>query len=77
MQLAAQNSPNKIQLSAEEIKELYERLAASNLSEEDKKAVSGLVDFTLWLSKQLQMAKISISRLKKIFGISTEKKSLQ
>lgn len=72
------DTPEQITLTLEESEALKERIRTSNsLSEADVKIVTGLITFNLWLQKQLSLAQLSISRLKKLFGISTEKKRPQ
>lgn len=68
--------PEQITLTAEEAEALQSRVSAGTLLDSDKKIILGLITFTLWLQKQLSLAKLSIERLKSLFGISTEKKSL-
>jgi hypothetical protein len=68
--------PELMTLTAEEAEALKSRITAGMLLESDKKIMLGLISFTLWLQKQLSLAKLSIARLKSMFGISTEKKTL-
>jgi hypothetical protein len=72
-----QEHPDYVKMTAEEAEALKARVASCNLPEQDIKLVIGLVSFTLWLQNQLALAKLSINRLKKLFGFSTEKKSLK
>jgi uncharacterized short protein YbdD (DUF466 family) len=72
-----QAHPDYVKMTAEEAEALKARVAGSNLAEQDMKLLIGLVSFTLWLQNQLALAKLSINRLKKLFGFSTEKKSLK
>jgi hypothetical protein len=68
--------PELMTLTVDEAEALKSRIAAGTLLESDKKIVLGLIAFTLWLQKQLSLARLSIERLKSMFGISTEKKTL-
>jgi hypothetical protein len=68
--------PELMTLTAEEAEALKSRISAGTLLDSDKKIMLGLISFTLWLQKQLSLAKLSIERLKSLFGISTEKKTL-
>lgn len=72
-----ENQPGHITLSIEEAEALKARVNASAgvLSEHDIKLLVGLISFNLWLQKQLSLAKLSIRRLKRLFGFSTEKKT--
>lgn len=67
--------PEKIDLTEEEANKLLERVAASNLSNDDQKLIVGVLNFCLWLQIKLTNAKITIRKLSKIFGISSEKRS--
>lgn len=76
--MSSVNPPEQVTLTQEEAEALKVRLALStSLTPEDIKIMTGLITFSLWLQQQLSLAKLSIRRLKKIFGFSTEKKSLQ
>ena len=67
--------PEQVILTPEDAEALKARIQThSVLSTEDIKIVTGLITFSLWLQQQLSLAKLSIRRLKKIFGFSTEKK---
>lgn len=68
--------PELVTLTTDEAQALKSRIATGMLLDSDKKMILGLITFTLWLQKQLSLAKISIERLKSMFGISTEKKTL-
>ena len=70
---SSHNKPDQVKLTAEEAEGLKRRLATDQLTDADKTVLSGLVSFSLWLQQQLEMAKLSIRRLKKLFGVSTEK----
>lgn len=67
--------PKQVILSAEQVQKLKEEISLCSLSVESKSLMLGLLDFTLWLQNQLEQAKLSIHRLKKCFGILTEKKN--
>jgi len=70
-----QETPDQITLTLEEAEALKERVkAGAVLSESDVTIMVGLISFNIWLQKQLSLAKLSIHRLKKIFGFSSEKK---
>lgn len=73
--MAQDNGPEVISLSNDEIESLKKRVEASSLAEHDQKIVLSLLSFNFWLQSQLSRAQLSILRLKKIFGLPTEKKS--
>ena len=71
------NKLDIVSLTQEEIEALKNRVADSSLAEHDQKIVLALLSFNFWLQNQLTQAKLSILRLKKIFGLPTEKKTLK
>lgn len=74
--MSTKEAPEKISLTPEEAEALKLRVQHSkDLSATDIKILSGLISFSLWLQSQLNLAKLSIHRLKQCFGMSTEKKS--
>ncbi|MCP3922331.1 MAG: hypothetical protein GY714_07090, partial [Desulfobacterales bacterium] len=67
-------APKIIKLSNEERVELLKRLSASNLKEEDKKMIAGVVETLQILSDAYDKKNISIKRiLKMFFGKKSEK----
>ncbi|MBY0544245.1 MAG: hypothetical protein K2Q14_01715 [Gammaproteobacteria bacterium] len=73
--MSSKDKPERITLSHEEAEALKIRVRAGILLDNDKKILVGLIAFTLWLQQQLNLATLSIHRLKRLFGFSTEKKS--
>lgn len=68
--------PKQIDLTSDQAASLTQRLlAAKDISEQDKELLAGLVSFNLWLHQQLSLAKLSIRKLKRLFGFRREKKS--
>lgn len=72
-----QNEPKKIDLTPEQAEALRQRLVSNQLNENDKEILLGMVSFNFWLREQLALAKMSIGRLKRLFGFRREKKSLK
>jgi len=71
-----QEAPKQMTLTLVEAESLKERVSAGAvLSEKDITILTGLISFNIWLQKQLSLARLSIHRLKKLFGFSTEKKN--
>lgn len=66
-------SPEIIDLPAETLDGIKSRLASCSLLEEDKSVLLAIVSAYVWIHGQLQSAKLSIYRLKKVFGFSTKK----
>ena len=71
--MAKKNKPDVVTLTVKEAEEFKERIINSHLTEHDQKIVLALLSFNFWLQTQLERAKLTILRLKKIFGLSTEK----
>jgi hypothetical protein len=71
-----QDKPKKINLTPAAAGLLKERvLAVQELSAADRDILVGLISFNFWLQQQLLTAKLTITRLKRLFGFSTEKKT--
>lgn len=63
-----------IDVGVEKLGELKSRLASCSLLEEDKSVLLAIVSAYVWIQGQLESAKLTIHRLKKMFGFSTEKR---
>ncbi|MGZ4856948.1 MAG: hypothetical protein ACXVZU_01130 [Methanobacteriaceae archaeon] len=75
--MGSSDKPDHISLTAEQVVILKNEIQSTNLSPESKKIFISLLSSCLWLHSKLAAATITISQLKKIFGIpTTEKKSL-
>lgn len=68
-------SPEIIELSTEALEGVKSRLTSGSLLEEDKAVLLAIVSAYVWIQGQLTTAKLSIYRLKKMFGFSTEKRN--
>lgn len=75
--MAQDDKPEVIALSNDEIESLKQRVEMSSLDKQDQKILLALLSFNFWLQNQLSRAQLSLLRLKRIFGLPTEKKSLQ
>jgi hypothetical protein len=64
-----------IDVPVERLVELKTRLASCSLLEEDKSILLVIVSSYVWIQEQLESAKLTIHRLKKMFGFSTEKRN--
>jgi transposase len=69
--------PYVISLTQDEAEALKKRIADSALSNHDQKILFALLSFNFWLQSQLERAKLTIVRLKKIFGLPTEKNNIK
>ena len=67
--------PEVVSLNHAEVEALKKRVSGSTLSADDQKVVLATLSFNFWLQTQLSRAQLTILRLKKIFGLPTEKKS--
>ena len=68
-------SPEIIDLPVDALEGIKSRLASCSLLEEDKSVLLAIMYAYVWIHGQLQSAKLSIHRLKKVFGFSTEKRN--
>ena len=75
--MSQQEEPKQVTMNAEQAQSLKARIEESNLNTADQRLVVGLIHFNLWLQDRLKQAKLSIKRLKRLFGITTEKKRLK
>lgn len=66
-------SPEIIDLSVETLEGIKSRVNSGALLEEDKKIVLAIIGTYSWLMSQLRSTKLTIYRLKKMFGFTTEK----
>ena len=66
--------PQVIDLSQEEAESLNQRIKNHDLTESDWKLFEGLIQFVIWLQFNLKEAKISIGRLRRLFGFPRKKK---
>lgn len=73
--MAQKNKPNVVSLTPEDAEAFKNRIVNSPLTQSDQKIIFALLSFNSWLQNQLERAKLTILRLKKIFGLPTEKKS--
>lgn len=67
--------PGRIELTQEQVEGLIEKIEGSNLSEADRTLLVDLIHALRWMNQSLEEKSLSIQRLKKIFGIQTEKAS--
>lgn len=72
--MTQKSKPNVVSLTQEEAEAFKSRIANSSLVEHGQNIVLTLLSFNFWLQSQLERAQLTILRLKKIFGLPTEKK---
>lgn len=63
-----------IDIGVERLEQLKSRVASCPLLEEDKSVLLAIVTAYVWIQGQLESAKLTIHRLKKMFGFNTEKR---
>lgn len=68
-------SPDIINLPEEALDAIKSRIEAGTVLEEDKQIILSIMCTHTWLSRQLRSTKLTIYRLKSLFGCSTEKRS--
>ena len=64
--------PQQIRMTADEAAALKKRIENSGLSKQDIKVMKGLIAFNEWLHARLSRAKLTIKRLRQIFGFKSE-----
>jgi len=67
--------PDRIEISPEEEKALRERITKNQLTQDDRTILLSLLTLLQWIQGQLSRAKLTIKRLKKIFGFTSESNS--
>ena len=65
--------PKAVKVTDAQIIELCKKLSDSNLEQEDQDFFAGLLKANKWLIEQLEQGKITIKKLRKVFGVTTEK----
>ena len=71
--MSKSKKPEVVSLTNEEVQSLKKRVEESSLLASDQKILLGLLSFNFWLQEKLSQAQVTILRLKKIFGLPTEK----
>ena len=66
-------SPKQITLKPAEVEALCEKISGSNLSSDEADLLIGLVNANAWMQQVLMEGRITIKRLQKLFGVTTEK----
>lgn len=67
-------SPERINLNAEEVSSLLARVSSNALEDSDIKILTGIIQVYQQIQFDLQEANLSISRLRKTFGLSSERR---
>ena len=65
-------NPEKITLTSKEAQELKSRIKDKNISDDDVSLLLGVLAFYSWIQDSLATSKLTIKRLKKLFGFKSE-----
>jgi|APCry1669189844_1035258.scaffolds.fasta_scaffold19878_2 hypothetical protein len=74
MSMARKNTPDMLDISAQQLSDINARISSNSLLEEDKHVIVLVLSAYAWIQTQLQRHKLSIKRLKNMFGFKTEKR---
>ena len=69
-------NPKHVDMTPAQAEELIVRLQNNSLSDTDRELCAESLQLIFWMQNNLREAKLSIKRLKSIFGIKTEKKQI-
>ena len=67
------NPPKSITLKPSEVESLCEKISSNTLSPEEADLLIGVVNTNAWLQHVLMEGKLTIKRLQKLYGVTTEK----
>ena len=73
--MAKKDNPEQVKLSQEEVENIQKCIKESNLPDNVKDIVLGLIDLNIWLHEQIATAKLTIKKLKKFFGFKNESRN--
>lgn len=65
--------PEVIKVSDDDLSRVRVEISQSNLSENTKKIILGILDAYYWLFRMYQAKKLSLKKLRRLFGFKTEK----
>ena len=74
MSMARKNTPEMLDISEQQLSDINARISSNSLLEEDKRVIVLVLSAYAWIQTQLQRHKLSIKRLKNMFGFTTEKR---
>lgn len=67
--------PTQIKLTKQEVESLQLRLQKRELTDDDIVIINAVLDLNFWVQEELAGSKLSIKRLQKLFGFTTERNS--
>ena len=68
------HEPEVVELSEAQRKSLIQRIKSNKLSPEDQALMVKVLNGMSWLSRLAEQRKLSLRRLRRLFGFKTEKK---
>lgn len=68
------DGPDLKSLSQHDKKALISRVRSNSLNEKDRELVVGIIDAVAWLSKMLERKRLSMIKIKRLFGFQSERK---
>jgi transposase len=66
-------NPKLITMKPEEVESLCAKINSRDLSDKDAELLIGLVNGSVWVYQKLEEGKLTIRRLQKLFGVTTER----
>ena len=73
--MTRKNTPEFIDISDTKLDDIKARITSGSLLDEDKRIILVIMVAYTWMLRQLEYTKITIARLKNLFGFSTEKRN--
>ena len=67
-------APKQVSLTTKEMGDLKKRVESNDLTKKDMDLILGLFSFNAWIQERLSHAKLTIKRLRQIFGFKSESK---
>jgi hypothetical protein len=72
--MSSKKTPKMIDITSEELDGINARISTNTLLDDDKRIVLAILSAYTWIQCQLERHKLSIKRLKNMFGFSTERR---
>lgn len=74
--MSKKHVPERITLTEKDLDGLVSRLEANELSDDDVSILKDVLLFSDWMQDSLSKKELTIAKLRNLFGIKTEKKSV-
>lgn len=72
--MSRKKTPKMIDISSDQLDGITARISTNSLLDDDKRIVLAILSAYTWVQCQLERHKLSIKRLKNMFGFSTERR---